>query len=210
MADANSTFEAREHWESVYRRRSERDVSWFQPHAATSLRLIRRSGLGREEPLIDVGAGASVLVDELLQAGFRDVTVLDISDAAEQRARERLCAEAARVTWLVGDVTTFQAERSYALWHDRALFHFMTSADQRTGYVRALHAALRPGGQAIIATFAIGGPRRCSGLDIVQYDAPGLLAELGPAFALEEQLDEEHVTPSGGTQLFSYFRLRRR
>ena len=202
--------ERKSHWESIYGSRPPEALSWHQADPALSLRLIRQALPELEAPLIDIGGGASRLVDGLLEAGYRDLTVLDVSATALGLARLRLGQQAAAIAWVEADVTRFQPQRRYRLWHDRAVFHFLTEAEDRRRYVAALDAALEPGGQLIIASFAIGGPERCSGLEIVQYDAPKLSAELGDAFELLEQQDVLHRTPTGAEQAFSFFRLRRR
>ena len=196
------------HWESIYRDRSPLEVSWYQQEPALSLELIRQAGVAPEAPIIDVGGGASVLVDRLQAQGYTDLSVLDISARALDCARRRLGESADRVEWLEADITAFQPGRRYALWHDRAVFHFLTAADERQRYVQTLHRALVPGGHVIIAAFAIGGPTRCSGLDIVQYDADRLMGELGPGFALQRTRAEAHATPGGSLQQFGYFLLR--
>lgn len=198
------------HWDAVYREHAADDVSWFQPRAEASLRLIAACGLSREVGLLDVGAGASPLVDDLLAAGYRNVAVLDISPAALAVARQRLGVRAAAVRWYEGDVTEFQPPERFGLWHDRAVFHFLTAPEERARYVAALKAALLPGGHVIIATFALDGPAKCSGLPVARYDAAGLRAELGGEFQLHEQLDETHRTPWQTEQRFSYFRLQQR
>jgi SAM-dependent methyltransferase len=200
----------KQHWEEVYRDKSPLEVSWYQTEPRTSLELIAHSGIGRDEPLIDVGGGASLLVDCLQATNHTRITVLDISGRALTHARQRLGARAAEVEWVEADVTQFTPTHRFALWHDRAVFHFLTEAADRQGYVESLKRALRPDGQVIIAAFAIGGPSRCSNLDIVQYDADKLLRELGPDFRLEEQRTEIHRTPAGKEQQFAFFRLRRR
>lgn len=195
------------HWESIYRDKSPLEVSWYQQEPALSLELIRRSGVAHDAPVIDVGGGASVLVDRLLAAGYRELSVLDISARSLDCARQRLGAAAGQIDWIEADITAFSPSHTYALWHDRAVFHFLTEKADRARYAEVLHQALRPEGQLIIAAFAIGGPEKCSGLDIVQYDADKLLAELGPGFELVETRAEAHVTPAGGEQEFSYFRF---
>jgi hypothetical protein len=200
---------ARSHWDSVYERKSPGEVSWFQPSPVISLELIRAVGVGYLDAIIDVGGGASTLVDHLLERGFGNITVLDISKAAIDTNHTRLGSQARRVTWVVGDVLEFQPDRSFELWHDRACFHFMTSETQRKKYVRSLELSVVAGGACIIAAFAPDGPRRCSGRDIVRYDADRLLEELGPKWQLERQVHENHRTPAGSTQSFNYFLLRR-
>ena len=174
-----------------------------------SLQLIKSSGVSRDEWLIDVGGGASQLVDCLLDEGYRHVAVLDIALTALEFAQSRLAGKADAVEWLQADITGFQPPHDYSLWHDRAVFHFLTAAADRRRYVEVLRRAVPVGGHIIIGTFAIGGPERCSGLDIVQYDASRLGKELGADFELQEQADEIHVTPAGKEQKFSFFRFLR-
>lgn len=199
----------KDHWQSIYRDRSPSEVSWYQGEPTLSMELIRSCGLRKDAPLIDVGGGASVLVDRLVLAGFTELSVLDISGLALSRARERLGDAADRVTWIEADITQFTPPRHYALWHDRAVFHFLTDSADRESYIAALNAGLSAGGHLIIAAFAIGGPEQCSGLPIVQYDAAKLQAELGAGFRLLETRQEAHITPAGKTQQFGYFRLVR-
>jgi SAM-dependent methyltransferase len=197
------------HWENVYNEKSAQEVSWYQPLPAVSLQLIENAGIGKTLPLIDVGGGASTLDDGLLAKGYADISVLDVSGTALAVARARLGNRANDMHWIEADITRFQPVRRYALWHDRAVFHFLTAAESRRHYVEALKKGLLPGGTLIMAAFATGGPTRCSGLDIVQYAAEKATAELGPLFQLQETLQEEHLTPSGKTQAFNYFRFRR-
>jgi SAM-dependent methyltransferase len=201
--------ERQAHWEKIYASKSPLEVSWYQKAPTVSLQLIGTSGVSRDDWLIDVGGGASLLVDALLDAGYRHVAVLDIAAAALEFARSRLGERADAVEWLQADITEFQPPHGYALWHDRAVFHFLTEAADRHRYVEVLKQALPVGGQVIIGTFAIGGPERCSGLEIVQYDAPKLGRELGEGFELREQVDESHLTPAGKEQRFSFFRFLR-
>jgi SAM-dependent methyltransferase len=199
----------KQHWEQVYTSKSSLEVSWYQPEPRLSLELIHRSGIGRDAPIIDVGGGASLLVDRLQADGYMQLAVLDISGAALATARQRLGPKAAGIEWYEADVTQFTAPHAFALWHDRAVFHFLTAAEDRRRYVEVLKRTLTPDGHVVIAAFAIGGPTRCSGLEIVQYNAAKLLAELGPDFRLEEELSETHRTPAGKDQKFGFFRLRR-
>jgi len=198
------------HWNAVYDRKGAQSVSWFQPHLATSLSLIRGLGLPASARVIDVGGGAATLVDDLLADGFVDVTVLDISARALEASKQRLGARASEVTWLVGDITKVGLEEGrYELWHDRAVFHFLTDADARRAYVRAALRALVPGGRIIVATFGMQGPEQCSGLDVVRYEADGLHAEFGAAFEKVGSLTESHQTPWGAEQEFVYCYCRR-
>jgi len=195
------------HWEQIYRDKSPHSVSWYQQKPECSLALIAKTGVSPDAWIIDVGAGASTLVDHLLEAGYRHLAVLDISAAALAHTRRRLGREADRVEWYEADVTEFQAPRGFDLWHDRAVFHFLTEPAERARYAAVLRRTLKPGGHAIVATFAVGGPTRCSGLDIVQYDGAALLRELGSKFTLQEESGEVHLTPDGREQAFTYFRL---
>jgi len=199
----------KEHWERVYSDKTPLEVSWYQKEPAVSLRLIEHCELGKNAAIIDVGGGASLLVDRLLAAGYQRLAVLDISSTAVAFARSRLGTRAKQVEWIEADVREFVPPRSFSLWHDRAVFHFLTAADDRKRYIAALKQALPSGGHVVLAAFAIGGPTRCSGLDIVQYDAEKLLAELGDQFELIEQAAETHLTPASKEQLFCYFRLLR-
>ena len=182
----------------------------YQEVPRISLSMIKKAGLDYDAPLLDVGGGASLLVDHLLRAGYRDITVLDISRAALEQARQRLGKQAHGVNWIEADITRFTPDRRFALWHDRAVFHFLLETDDRERYVEALHGGLGPGGQVIIAPFTPGGPRKCSGLDIAQYEAEGLQTILGSDMRLLEQRAEEHRTPDGRTQKFGFFRFEGR
>lgn len=199
----------KQHWEGVYSAKSPLEVSWYQKAPVLSLRLIAATGVARDAPVIDVGGGASVLVDSLLAAGYTRLSVLDISAQALAHARQRLGTQAAQVEWLEADITSFVPPHAYSVWHDRAVFHFLTDADDRRRYVQAVQQGIGVGGHLIIAAFAIGGPLQCSGLDIVQYDAAKLSAEIGPGFRLVEAADELHATPAGKEQKFGYYRFRR-
>ena len=205
----SNEFDRKRHWETVHGQKTPEETSWYQARPGLSLSMIAETGFGRDASLVDIGAGASLLVDHLLDQGYRDLTVVDISSAALDRARGRLGERAALVHWIEADVTAFNPSRQYDLWHDRAAFHFLTDKTDREQYMAVLKKALVPGGQLIVATFAPGGPEKCSGLDIVQYDAARLGKELGPEFILVEQQAEQHVTPSGGQQLFNFFRFER-
>lgn len=197
--------ESKIHWENIYSTKAPTDVSWYQPHAAQSLDIIARTGIRKTDYLIDVGGGASTLIDDLLAAHFKYVTVLDISSAAIRRAKERLGTQAEQVTWLEADITrvTLPPHR-YDLWHDRAVFHFLTAAEDRRTYVNLVKHALKPHGHIIVATFAPDGPTRCSGLDVVRYDPDGLHDEFGASFQLIESHTETHATPFGTQQKFIY------
>ncbi len=197
--------ERQDHWEGVYRVKRADQVSWYRPHLETSLQLIRQVLPDPNGRIIDVGAGESTLVDDLLALDYRHIDILDISATALEVARRRVGPAAARVRWLVGDVTTYPFESSsHDLWHDRAVFHFMTRPEDRAAYVRQVLRAVRPGGHAVVATFGPDGPTRCSGLDVVRYDADALQAQFGDRFRLVRQLLESHRTPAGAEQQFLY------
>jgi len=195
----------REHWEHIYKSRESSDVSWYQREATISLDLVQRVAPDLEAPIVDVGGGASTLVDGLLGAGYRNVTVLDISRAALDVARERLGEDASRVDWIVADVLEAPlASGAFAVWHDRAVFHFLTNQDDRDRYVAKAHDAVRAGGYVIVASFAPEGPERCSGLEVVRYSPEAMHAQFGSGFDLLDSRREEHHTPSGNTQAFVY------
>jgi SAM-dependent methyltransferase len=198
------------HWEKVYGTRAVDTVSWFQPHAERSLKLIRELGIAKEGGILDVGGGASVLVDDLLDDGYVNLSVLDISGAALAAARTRLGLRATRIAWLEADITLAELPRHcYGLWHDRAVFHFLTTPEQREAYVRQVLHAVRPDGHVIIATFAEDGPTECSGLPVVRYDAEHLHDEFGAHFELLGHEREQHLTPAGRIQSFLYCYCRR-
>lgn len=199
----------RSHWDRVYTSKDATDVSWYQRRPELSLELIRAAAPSLESSILDVGSGASTLVDELLLAGYTDLAVLDVSEAALAIAQKRLTA-AERVTWIVADITNWKPSRTWNVWHDRAVFHFLTEAAAQDAYIEALKAATAPGSTAIIATFALDGPEQCSGLPVVRYSPQTLAARLGPGFDLVAQAGEVHRTPAGGRQSFAYAALRRR
>ena len=197
------------HWEQVYRTRAPEQVSWYQPEARMSLDLIQRAAPDRASAIIDVGGGASTLVDGLLGAGYRHITVLDLAPDALALARTRAGERGNTVQWVAADVLSAELPvAAYDVWHDRAAFHFLTEKADRTCYVAQVERALRPGGHAVIATFAPDGPPRCSGLDVVRYSAESLAGELGAGFELLDTVREEHQTPSGAIQRFQYSLLR--
>lgn len=199
----------KQHWEHAYESKASDAVSWYQRRPDVSLSMIRDAGLSLDAPLIDVGGGASTLIDALLDEGRSDLSVLDISSAALSQAQERLGPMASRVEWIVADVLGFAPSKRYALWHDRAVFHFLVDAHDRARYLETLQRSLLPDGQMVIATFAADGPERCSGLPVARYDVASLQAIFGAAFALMESTRETHLTPDGAEQHFTYARLRR-
>jgi hypothetical protein len=193
----------KQHWEAVYREKAEDTVSWFQVHPGISLELIR-AHCDKSAALIDVGGGASRLVDHLLAAGYTDLTVLDISETALERSGVRLGKSALTVQWQVADIIQWRPGRRWHLWHDRAVFHFLTDADERATYRRNLMQALEPGGHALVASFALDGPERCSGLPVQRYSPESLAEELGEGLRLRESREETHLTPTGRLQRFQY------
>jgi trans-aconitate methyltransferase len=197
------------HWQNVYATKAEKEVSWFQENPAPSLDLIAASGISSDAAMIDVGGGASRLVDSLIEKGFRRITILDLSAKALEEAKKRLGHRGDEVDWIVADVTAWEPSNTYDLWHDRAAFHFLTESMDRDAYVARLKKAVRPGGHVIIATFAPDGPERCSGLPIMRYDPESLASTLGPAFELAESRKHDHLTPGGNTQRFQFSRFLR-
>jgi len=197
------------HWERVYTTKGEREVSWFQENPVPSLELIGLAGLSIDASIIDIGGGASRLVDALTKRKIGKITVLDLSAVALDAARERLGDKGTDVKWVVADVTTWEPSQTYDLWHDRAAFHFLTDASGRSAYVGNLKKAVRPGGHVIIGTFALDGPERCSGLPIVRYDAGVLGAILGIEFDLMDSRRHDHTTPWGAVQRFQFSTFRR-
>jgi SAM-dependent methyltransferase len=196
------------HWNTVYDTKGEDGVSWYQAVPTMTRELLAVTGAGRDAAVIDLGGGASVVVDHLIADGFTDVTVLDVSRVALDRTQARLGADADRVHWLHRDIFDWMPERRYDVWHDRAVFHFLTEADERRAYAETLRAGLAPGGVAIIATFDADGPAQCSGLPVVRYAPAGLAAEFAPDLALVTSRREEHVTPAGFIQPFAWVVLR--
>jgi len=195
----------RSHWDAVYRTRRPESVSWFQPSLRLSLEMIRRTGLGRDAALIDIGGGASTLIDDLLSIEYNDVTILDISSEALLIAKARLGERARSVNWIEGDITTVSLPPlRFDLWHDRAVFHFLSAESERGAYSDAMKGAVRPGGFAVIATFGPNGPLKCSGLDTARYSPDSLGRMFGDAFALTASEVEIHTTPSGARQEFVY------
>lgn len=193
------------HWEKVYQTKEPTEVSWYRPHLEVSLQLIEGATSNRDAHIIDVGAGESTLVDDLLARGYRNLYAMDLSSTALDVAKARLRANATRVNWLLGDVRTFAFPRHrYDVWHDRAVFHFLTDENDRAAYVRQVAHAVKPGGHVIVATFGPEGPTKCSGLDVVRYDPEALHNEFGTAFRLVKHCTELHRTPSGSTQQFTY------
>ena len=194
------------HWENVYTTKRDEELSWTQAEPATSLSLIAEACSA--DSVIDVGGGTSLLAEKLLDQGYA-VTVLDISQAAINRARRRLGDRATQIDWVVGDVTSDPHLGTFDVWHDRAVFHFLTRLDERATYAELLARTVAAGGHAVIATFALDGPEKCSGLEVLRYDGGALAAELGPRFRLLKSVPELHRTPWNAEQSFQYSLFKR-
>ena len=200
----------KDHWENVYSSKPTEDLGWFAPHLQTSLSWIKGLSLTADAPIIDIGGGASTLVEDLLDAGYRSITVLDIAEKALSSAKARLGIKADQVTWLVGDITSVDLPAQYyECWHDRALFHFLTEPEQQQKYRDNLLKALKPGGHLIIGTFAPEAPSTCSGLPIQRYTPEQLESILGGEFELQRHHKEMHITPGGVEQMYQYCHFRR-
>ena len=196
------------YWENVYNKKKPDQVSWYKPHLDLSLRILANAGLNQSSRIIDVGAGASTLVDDLIERGVKAATVLDISAEALAVSKARLGQRASGVEWIEADITQAKLRKEYYdIWHDRAVFHFLTDSEDRRRYVAVMTEALKPRGQLVMATFSLDGPPRCSGLEVVRYSPQTLQAELGKGFRLIEAFEEEHQTPFNATQKFIYCRF---
>lgn len=208
---SRGAMDRKNHWDGVYASKKPNELSWYQTCLGKSLELIGATGVDEHAGIIDLGGGASSLVDDLLASGYTKLTVLDISATAIQTAQTRLGARAKEVTWLEADVTKAQLpEHGYDVWHDRAVFHFLTDAEDRHRYVNAVNHAVKPGGHVIVATFGPHGPLQCSGLDIARYTPEQLYAEFGGDYQLLRSITEDHVTPAGNHQEFIYCYCRKR
>lgn len=203
-------FSSRTHWDDVYNKKVFSEVSWYQQVPKISLRQIIATGVTPTDPIIDVGGGASTLVDHLLDRGFKDVTVVDISSAALDQARSRLGAKARDVNWVVADATSMVAERGFVVWHDRAVLHFLTDAADRAKYLASLRRALVPNGHLVLSTFGPDGPPKCSGLEVRRYTVEMIEDLLGPEFELTDQVLENHRTPRGAEQQFLHSSWKRK
>lgn len=203
-AGAMNKTDRQSHWQNVYASKTEKEVSWFQENPAPSLDMIAATGISTDASIIDVGGGASRLVDSLVEKGFRRLAILDLSANALAEAKKRLGHRAEGIEWIAADVTSWEPTTTYDLWHDRAAFHFLTEPADRDAYIARLTKAVRAGGHAIIATFAPDGPERCSGLPIVRYAPEDLAQALGRDFQLIESRRHDHVTPGGNTQRFQF------
>ena len=198
------------HWETVYQTKSDQQVSWYREHLDHSLQMILNTNVGKEAAIIDVGGGSSTLADDLLDNGFADVSVLDISVAAMKKSQERLGNRADQIEWVEADITeVYLAKNYYDVWHDRAVFHFLTDAEDRKKYVDLVMRSLKIGGHIIVASFGENGPLKCSGLDVVRYNPQTMHDEFGDEFKLVNSLSENHETPFGSTQEFIYCYCRK-
>lgn len=196
--------EKREHWEAVYEKKAADEVSWYQPHLERSLELIRATRAPKTARIIDVGAGASTLAEDLLREGFGDITVVDVAESALAVAKARMGADASRIDWRVGDILSVELPGAYDIWHDRAVFHFLTDPEHRRRYLERVCESLKTGGHVILATFGPEGPDKCSGLPVVRYAPDELKKAFGDNFELVESLEEHHETPQGRAQAFVY------
>ena len=198
------------HWEHIYESKGPKQVSWYQEHAQYSLQYIRNTGIQKTGDIIDVGSGASTLVDDLIADGYQHISILDVSGNALQLARQRLGAKASNVKWIEADITKADLPQgAYDLWHDRAVFHFLTQPTDRERYIDTVRRAVRPGGHVIVATFAPDGPEQCSGLEVMRYSSESLHGEFGTGFDLIDSTNETHQTPFGTEQKFIYCYCRK-
>jgi ubiquinone/menaquinone biosynthesis C-methylase UbiE len=203
------SFNVKHHWENVYQGKKPAEVSWYQTDPIISLEMIALTGIGHAGKIIDVGGGASILVDKLLDKGFQNPTILDISFKALDHAKGRLGKRAGSVNWVEADILQAELPYIYDLWHDRAVFHFLTSLEDRKKYIKMMEKAVRPGGHVIIATFALEGPLKCSGLQVERYSPEKLQHELGDQFLLVKNVEEVHITPLQTKQKFIYCYFRK-
>lgn len=200
----------RDHWERVYASKPVDRLGWYAPHLETSLDWIAKLALPKDAPIIDIGCGAATLIDDLLDVGYRSITAVDISRQALATLRNRLGPQSKRIEWLAADITTAELpKKAYDLWHDRAVFHFLTEAKDRKAYRQQLLEGLKPNGHAIIGTFAPEAPPKCSGLPVQRYDAEHLADEFGSTFVLLNDKKELHVTPGGIEQMYQYCLFRK-
>ena len=199
-----NNLDRKKHWEQVYSQRQSTEVSWYQQHPEGSLELIDATGVKQSASIVDIGGGASTLVDFLLKAGYKHLSVLDISPAAIKQAKSRLGSDESKVEWIEQDITEFKTDSCFDVWHDRAVFHFLTDEKDRTSYVKAMLSALNIGAHVIIAAFDANGPKKCSGLKVMHYSPEKMSAVLGGSFQLIETRTENHLTPGGAKQSFVY------
>jgi 2-polyprenyl-3-methyl-5-hydroxy-6-metoxy-1,4-benzoquinol methylase len=200
----------KDHWESVYQKHSPTGVGWYQAYPEKSLKLVHNTGAGTDSSIIDVGGGTSMLSKHLLDQGYKKLAVLDISGNSIESAKSQLDEKSREINWIEADVTKYSFTEQYDIWHDRAVFHFLTKAEDRKGYITSLNQALKLNGHLIIATFSLDAPPKCSGLSVVRYSSETLQSELGDNFILEEAVVEDHVTPSCVKQNFIFCRFIKR
>lgn len=203
-------FDKKQHWEKIYGTKQLTEVSWYQPKPEISLNFIVKAGVPKDAAIIDIGGGDSFLADSLLEMGYTDITVLDISEAALLRAKKRLGSDENKIKWIVSDVTAFTPEREYALWHDRAAFHFLTSSDDVEIYISIAAKAVEQNGTAVIGTFSENGPTKCSGINITQYSEEGLTHRFESDFIRTECLTADHSTPFNTIQNFTFCSFKRK
>ena len=202
-------FDRKKHWLDVYQNKSSIDLSWYQKEPKLSLALIKDTQVENIEAIIDVGGGASFLVDHLQKECFTNLAVLDIAENAIVNSKKRLGNKAKEIEWFISDITEFEPPRKFSVWHDRALFHFLTNPTDRNAYIKVLKNSLREGGHLIIGTFEIGGPQKCSGIEIVQYDNEKMITAIGDNFKLLDEKKEVHITPAKKEQKFIFFRFQK-
>ena len=200
----------KDHWERIYQKHSPTEVGWYQSYPERSLKLIYNTGADTDSSIIDVGGGTSTLAKHLLDKGYEKLAVLDISGNSIERAKSQLDEKSREINWIEADVTKYSFTEQYDIWHDRAVFHFLTKAEDRKGYITSLNQALKLNGHLIIATFSLDAPPKCSGLSVVRYSSETLQSELGDNFILEEAVVEDHVTPSWIKQNFIFCRFIKR
>lgn len=197
-------FDRKKHWENIYQTKALNEVSWYQPNPSTSIELIEDPAIEKQAKIIDIGGGDSFLVDKLLEKGYTDITVLDISEAAITRAKKRLGNNAEKVKWIISDVSKFEPLEQYDVWHDRAAFHFLTSTEDIDQYIRTINKGIKTGGKLIMGTFNESGPKKCSGIEIKQYSENSLSSIISNGFKKEECFLIDHTTPSGNIQNFLF------
>ena len=202
-------YNAKEHWESIYQTKEPNEVSWYQEKPETSLNLISETGIEKNAKIIDVGAGASKLADNLLALGFRNITALDVSLNALNESKKKLGDRANNVKWIVSDLREFETNERYDLWHDRAVLHFLTEEEDIKRYIELVRTYLKPKGYVIVSTFSVNGPKKCSGLDVKQYSEDSMKT-LFTGFEHIKSFEEEHLTPWGSSQIFIWGVFRKR
>ncbi len=199
----------KKHWEEIYKSKNTTEVSWFQASPTTSLQIVKEFNLPQSAKIIDVGGGDSFMVDRLLEMGYRNITVLDISETAINKAKDRLGEKAKTVKWIVDDATGFQPTETYDFWHDRAAFHFLTEKQEISSYVDTIRSSVKPGGYLVLGTFSEQGPTKCSGIEIKQYSENSMKSLLTDFFNKIRCITIVHITPSNTLQNFIFCSFRR-